>query len=293
MDFDEYQSQIQETDQYPGDSDKSLSIPILGLCGEVGTLHSEYKKLLRDGEAHTRFFDRVNEELGDILWYVANLAEKCDLKLSTIAEANVEKTRRRWIDGQQSSPFFFDEGYAEDERLPERFEFSFEYITGGNEDGRVIIRDISGEQIGHSLSDNAAEADGYRFHDVLHLANAACLGWSPVLRSLYTPSRKRRSSPDIDENEDGARAAVLEEAIAAAIFAYAETNEFAKVDRVDWELLRFVRMVSRKHEVSVRTEAEWEHAILTGIETWKLVEENDGGIVTGDARERTLSFRPA
>ena len=42
------------------------------------------------------------------------------------------------------------------------------------------------------------------FHDVFHLAYAAVLGWSPTTRALL--KIKRKSRPEIDENEDGARA---------------------------------------------------------------------------------------
>ena len=47
----------------------------------AGELVSEYKKFLRDGDAHTLFKDRFAEELGDVLWYLANLATKLGLRL--------------------------------------------------------------------------------------------------------------------------------------------------------------------------------------------------------------------
>jgi len=43
---------------------------LLGLAGEAGTLLSEYKKHLRDGDAHQLHKERVAEELGDLLWYL-------------------------------------------------------------------------------------------------------------------------------------------------------------------------------------------------------------------------------
>ena len=78
MDFDEYQYEAQGTDRVPTpadiEGDLSLIVPMLGLAGEAGGLLSEYKKFLRDGPAHKLFKQRVAEELGDILWYVANIA---------------------------------------------------------------------------------------------------------------------------------------------------------------------------------------------------------------------------
>lgn len=91
MDFNEYQRLAAVTDQNPRSTDdpEILSddprrpevIPLLGLVGEVGSLLAEFKKLLRDGTTHRKFRDEVAEELGDVLWYVANVATKFDLKL--------------------------------------------------------------------------------------------------------------------------------------------------------------------------------------------------------------------
>ncbi|WP_206540680.1 MazG nucleotide pyrophosphohydrolase domain-containing protein [Xanthomonas hortorum] len=47
------------------------------------------------------------EELGDLLWYVGNVAAKFDLKLEDIAQANLKKTRDRW-GPQDTGPLAFD-----------------------------------------------------------------------------------------------------------------------------------------------------------------------------------------
>lgn len=57
--------------------------------------------------------------------------------------------------------------------------------------------------IGSPLNDNSHVDDAYRFHDVLHLAYVAILGWSPVMRALF--GLKRKSSAKHDRVEDGAR----------------------------------------------------------------------------------------
>ena len=46
---------------------------------------------LRDGDAHELFSEEMAEELGDVLWYVANLATKLELSLSEVAERNLRK----------------------------------------------------------------------------------------------------------------------------------------------------------------------------------------------------------
>ena len=94
-----------------------LIVPMLGLAGETGELLSEYKKNLRDGEAHKLFKERVCEELGDLLWYIANVASKFDLNLNEIAIANLKKLEGRWVTDSNKSPNF-DSNFPEDERLP-------------------------------------------------------------------------------------------------------------------------------------------------------------------------------
>jgi hypothetical protein len=80
---------------------------------------------------------------------------------------------------------------------------------------------------------------------------------------------KRRSDPQIDEAEDGGRAIVIEEGIAALVFAYAASHNYLRdVQRVDNSLLETGRMLVAPLEVSVRSGADWERAILTGYRAW-------------------------
>lgn len=77
----EYQRQATETDQRPENAEEGLVIALLGLVGEAGSLLTEYKKWLRDGEAHRGFKSQVSEELGDLLWYLATIATRSGLSL--------------------------------------------------------------------------------------------------------------------------------------------------------------------------------------------------------------------
>ena len=89
--FREYQEAATKTDQVPdvGDNDfKALMVPLLGLAGEAGSLLSEFKKWLRQGDIYRPFADQVSEEIGDILWYVSNIASKMHLDLEEIAREN-------------------------------------------------------------------------------------------------------------------------------------------------------------------------------------------------------------
>src|SRR5437660_9620398 len=163
MDFDEYQKRAQRTDQRP-DGDDSIVIPLLGLAGEAGSLLSEYKKRLRDGESHSEYEPLVTEELGDLLWYIANLASKFDLSLSEIAELNLAKVDDRWNVSKRSSQLFFDDSFPASEQLPRRFRAEFEErLVNGRWN---VVTTCEGLSFGEPLTDAARVDDGYRFHDV-------------------------------------------------------------------------------------------------------------------------------
>ena len=296
MHLDEYQRQAQETDQIPQGStsvhgSKEQLIPFLGMAGEVGSLLSEYKKLLRDGPAHVHFKDQVREELGDILWYVANVAAKFGLSLEQIAQENLQKTRDRWLAQREQKTRLFDASYPAHEQLPRQFEYVLTYSADEKGTKKVMVRAPDGSQVGNFLTDNAIAEDGYRFHDVLHLAHAAVLGWSPVFRKLL--NRKRRSDPTADEVEDGGRASVIDEALVAIEFEYAQRHQmFEGASTVDWELLRTIKRLTEGLEIRVVTPKEWEQAILQGFKVWRAIRKHDGGIVRGDMIAKTIEFSP-
>ena len=289
--FDDYQDSAKATDQSQGDTDKGLVIALLGLVGEAGSLLTEYKKRLRDGEAHQGFKLQVSEELGDLLWYLATIATKSGLSLDEIARANLAKTRTRWLPPDKRAPLF-DEGRLPNEQLPRRFTYRYEKrVVDGKR--KVVLVDEQGKDLGNALTDNSYEDDGYRFHDVIHLAHAVVLGWSPVYRKLLKRKRKATDDVDhIDEVEDGARAEIAEELAAAAAYDYASRHDSLNVEHVDWDLLRIVKRITSRLEVRVRTEAEWEEAILLAFKVWREVREHDGGTLHGDLVARTLEFVP-
>ena len=85
----EYQQQAMRTD---GDHPKEYGS--LGLCGEAG----EVAELCKKHWFHSpnpNFRQRLIEELGDVLWYIARLANQEGIDLDTIAEANLEKLHQR------------------------------------------------------------------------------------------------------------------------------------------------------------------------------------------------------
>jgi NTP pyrophosphatase (non-canonical NTP hydrolase) len=288
MNFSEYQREALQTDRTPVptgmSADSARLIPLLGLAGEAGQLLTEYKKRLRDGPSHVLFVDRVAEELGDILWYVANLASKYDLELGDIAKQNLEKVRSLH---NRRDAAHFDAGFGEGERFPRVFTAVFREIRSGT---RIEVRtEINGVLVGNALTDNAYEDDGYRFHDAFHIAYAAFLGWSPVLRGLMR--LKRRSRPLIDEVEDGGRAAVIEEGIAAVAFDYARKHQFLDgVADVDESLLDTLRGMSAHLEVSSQPPSHWRQAVIDGFAVWRALVANRGGEVYADLDNRELRY---
>lgn len=291
MDMRKYQREALKTDQVPVsdgvDSDISRLVPLLGLAGEAGELLTEYKKRLRDGESYRLFKERVGEELGDLLWYIANVASKFDLDLGTVAETNLQKVRDRWGEGRTARALGFDARYPDGEKLPRHLEVGFYEVPVGD---RLKVRMlVDGQPLGDDLTDNAHDEDGYRFHDVVHLAFAAVLGWSPVVRKLL--SRKRKSNAIVDEVEDGARAVAIEEGLCAVAFEYARHHNFlAGISVLDYSLLRTIKSVTAHLEVSECGVGNWEQAILQAYDAWRELKRNRGGRVLVDLAEHRITY---
>jgi NTP pyrophosphatase (non-canonical NTP hydrolase) len=92
MDFNEYQKKSRETALYPHVG-KNFVYPTLGLVGEAGEVADKLKKTIRDDDhvITEKKRQEVQKELGDVLWYVAQVASELDLSLDEIAKKNIEK----------------------------------------------------------------------------------------------------------------------------------------------------------------------------------------------------------
>jgi len=288
MEFDEYQRLAITTDQ---DTTKtgnaSLTIPLLGIAGETGTLLAEFKKKIRDRESYEGFNRRAEEELGDILWYLSAIATRLDLSLSEIASKNLQKTQERWPLAVDGDDLFnsFDSQYPTSQQFPRKF--SVDVVQSG-ENGRVTMRVVgTGNVLGDPLSDNAYEDDGYRFHDVFHLAHVAVLGWSPVIRKLL--NLKRKSDPTVDEVEDGARAGILEELIVAYVYSNArERRYYAGVRHIDSEMLATIKSLVAHLEVKIRRMKDWEKAVLQGYTAFRYLLKHKRARIVIDMEAKEL-----
>lgn len=288
MNFDEYQNEAAKTDIVAPNDPHAIVVPLLGLAGEVGALLSEYKKYLRDGSAHQRFKEQVAEDLGDLLWYVSNVAGKFDLNLEDVARSNLEKIASRWPSGVDGRAYrLLDEKFPEHEQFPRSFQVKFGETA--TDKGVRVTMTRDGNTIGNALTDNALDDDGYRFHDVFHLSYLAVLGWSPIMRSLMR--HKRKSDAVTDDVEDGARAKIIEELVSQLIFTYARVHNFLDgVNRLDYHLLKTIQALVADREVRIRTLSEWEMAILQGYKVWRNIRDRRGGTVEVDLLQRKIAF---
>ena len=295
MDFKKYQDTAKKTDQNPkknrGESKlKSEIIPLLGLVGEAGVLLSEYKKKLRDGENYIGFKSELKEELGDLLWYIANIATKFDINLNKIAEENLKKIKDRWCKPLKKRSLY-DENLPQKQRLPRNFSYRFYHRNK-----KLIIEDTkTKKEIGDDLTDNSYIDDGYRYHDVMHMTFMACFGWSPVFRKLLRNKSliKNRTRKQQDEVEDGGRAQIIEEAIIQVTYIYTYKNNFLKKDSsiIDWQLLKFIKQMTSELEVKDKTSYDWNKILNLGIKHWNKLKKNKGGVIKGDLNKGTVEYK--
>ena len=96
MELSDYQQRSRATAVYP-DAGANLTYPALGLCGEAGEVAEKVKKAIRDdgGVLTDERRDALAGELGDVLWYVAQLATEAGLDLDAVAAGNLAKLRSR------------------------------------------------------------------------------------------------------------------------------------------------------------------------------------------------------
>ena len=92
MTFEEYQKESRKTAMYP-DAGKNFIYPTLGLAGESGEVAEKIKKVLRDknGIIDDATKQEISKELGDVLWYVAQIGSELGLSLENVATENIKK----------------------------------------------------------------------------------------------------------------------------------------------------------------------------------------------------------
>jgi NTP pyrophosphatase (non-canonical NTP hydrolase) len=96
VELSDYQQRSRATAVYP-DAGNNLTYPALGLCGEAGECAEKVKKAIRDdgGELTGERRAALAAEIGDVLWYLSQLATEAGLELDEIAEDNLAKLLSR------------------------------------------------------------------------------------------------------------------------------------------------------------------------------------------------------
>ena len=95
--LDKYQSLANRSSGAGGEGEQRLVVSALGLAGEAG----EFANLVKKMTAHGHPFNKqtLEDELGDVLWYLAEAATAAGLNLEEIANQNVQKLIKRYPDG--------------------------------------------------------------------------------------------------------------------------------------------------------------------------------------------------
>ncbi|MGC9031536.1 MAG: nucleoside triphosphate pyrophosphohydrolase family protein [Minisyncoccia bacterium] len=92
MDFKEYQKKSRKTAIYPNKG-KNFIYPVLGLVGESGEVAEKIKKIIRDKKGIIKKEDKeeIKKELGDVLWYISQIATELKISLEEVALTNLKK----------------------------------------------------------------------------------------------------------------------------------------------------------------------------------------------------------
>lgn len=254
------------------------------LYDDVTTL-SRNKESLKDPK-NTKTTE-VEKIIDKILGDLSSLAKLSDINLSTIAKKNTDKNLFYWSKFEDIPARNHDYKYPIYEQLPRKFSIDIHSIN----DDQSVFMTMNDVVIGDQLTDNSYMDDGYRFHDIFHLAGAVTLGWSPVFRRML--KLKRKSNHKTDEIEDGARAAIVEEAVINHIYDYARsTSNFLEgMKRIDLDLIRRVQSMVRGYEVAECEPWEWQDCIIKSYELFRQLKVQKSGRLVLDAEKRSLTLQ--
>jgi NTP pyrophosphatase (non-canonical NTP hydrolase) len=316
QDFSSYQKEASQTSQLNLRGPEGPIAPMLGLASATGSILDFPKRNSREINLrdNKQFFQK---ELGDLLWYLSAVATACDLDLGDIAEANLLRASDLYTVRNAVLPKLFktlpnfDDVREPTECFPRKMVIGFEEsvsIPGPPLATQTLIVAIPnafpngpikrgekaqgfeiGAPLGDSTTDNSRRPDGYRYHDALHMAFMAVLGWSPTMRALLR--LKRKSKVDTDRDEDGARANYTEEGIAAILSRLARRHMgFLGENTVDGEVIAIAKALVQDLEVQCLPGWLWRRAISQGFQAMRELEINKGGYLTVDLDRRELVY---
>jgi len=258
---------------------------LLKLAGDVGLLVID-QQAGRLAESPLALLTRLSA----ITRTLIQAANEAGVTLEAAAVKNLAKIGDRWP-RERIYPPALDADALPEEQLPRNL--TIEIFERQVRSQTFVFQRCNGINIGDRLTDNAMNADDYRFHDVFHYAHVAVLTWSPVVRALFR--LKRKSDPGIDDAQDGARATLIEEGITTWIFGQAiELDLFSNMQRGDlpFDLLKHVRQFVAGYEAERCPLWLWEEAILQGYAAFRFLRKHRRGLVCLDINNRRLSIEP-
>lgn len=106
MEANEYQKQagrtlVEKVEFEISNNDQRIIWNAVGLAGETGEVVDHVKKGIL--HQHGLNVEKLSEELGDVLWYVAAMCTTLGLDMSEVMQQNVDKLKRRYPEGYSSS----------------------------------------------------------------------------------------------------------------------------------------------------------------------------------------------
>lgn len=101
MNLSDYQKRSRLTARYPSIG-HAVVYPVLGLTNEAGEVAGKIKKVFRDkdGQINDETRAALASELGDVLWYLAQVCTELDISLDDVAESNLAKLLDRQARGK-------------------------------------------------------------------------------------------------------------------------------------------------------------------------------------------------
>jgi NTP pyrophosphatase (non-canonical NTP hydrolase) len=254
---------------------------LLRLAGEAGDLAKRFAE-----GAYRHNVDALRGDLVKLLRPLMRAANAEAVSLEEAALHNMDKTEDRWPTNRQFQ-IPKDEGLHIDEQLPRKMRILiYEREVNGT---KFVFQKMGSVLVGDRLTDNHLPPDDYRFHDVFHFAHAAVLGWSPTTRALL--KIKRKSQKEVDENQDGARANLIEEGLTTWIFETAKRHRFFEnTPKLGFDLLKGVKRFVRGYEAEELPMWLWESAILQGYAVFRELREKRSGAVVTDMEQRSIWF---
>ena len=224
-----------------------------------------------------------------VLEGLSEVACSAGLSMEEIASHAVSKNEMYWGDPSASSHCFDctpERSFPSYEQLPRKFTIRFQEVS----EGRELIISMNGVQLGDRLTDNTHSISGYRYHDVFHMAAAAFLGWSPVFRRML--KRKRKSDPAVDENEDGARAAIIEEAVVSQVYRYGARYDFKPTESIDEDLIKLIMEMTTEYECKNIEGRDWKHYATESIKLFGVIKDGFTGDIEFNADDKSYKISP-